>query len=165
MNSLNQEFLLLYIRENNFEPQPLERGDHNRIFYSPALDKQMMLTLLVLLLLLLSHFSCVRLCATPWMAVHQTPPSLGFCRHEHWSGLPLPSPAFISEGCHNKITQTECHKEQTDFLPYLEARSLRSRCRWGWCLVKAFLLSLLPVCPPCLSPMHMYPWFLSLIGY
>ena len=29
-----------------------------------------------LLLLLLSHFSCVPLCATPWTAAHQAPPSL-----------------------------------------------------------------------------------------
>ena len=46
----------------------------------------------VLLLLLLSRFSCVRLFVTPWMAAHQTPPSLGFSRQEHWSGLPFPSP-------------------------------------------------------------------------
>ena len=45
-----------------------------------------------MLLLLLSHFSRVRLCATPQTAVHQTPPSLGFSRQEHWSGLPFPSP-------------------------------------------------------------------------
>ena len=38
------------------------------------------------LLLLLSQFSCVRLCATPEMAAHQAPPSLGFSRQEHWSG-------------------------------------------------------------------------------
>ena len=44
------------------------------------------------LLLLLSHFSCVRLCATPQTAAHQAPPSLGFSRQEHWSGLPFPSP-------------------------------------------------------------------------
>ena len=44
------------------------------------------------LLLLLSHFSCVRLCATPQMAAHQALPSLGFSRQEHWSGLPFPSP-------------------------------------------------------------------------
>ena len=43
------------------------------------------------LLLLLSRFSCVRLCATPWRAACQAPPSLGFSRQEHWSGLPLPS--------------------------------------------------------------------------
>ena len=46
----------------------------------------------LLLLLLLSRFSRVRLCATPQMAAHQAPLSLGFSRQEHWSGLPFPSP-------------------------------------------------------------------------
>ena len=46
---------------------------------------------LLLLLLLLSHFSHVRLCATPQMAAHQAPLSLGFSRQERWSGLPFPS--------------------------------------------------------------------------
>ena len=41
----------------------------------------------LLLLLLLSHFSLVRLYATP---------SLGFSRQEHWSGLPFPSPMHKS---------------------------------------------------------------------
>ena len=49
------------------------------------------------LLLLLSRFSSVRLCATPQMAAHQAPPSLGSSRHEHWSGLPFPSPMHESE--------------------------------------------------------------------
>ena len=53
--------------------------------------------LLLLLLLLLSRFSRVRLCATPQMAAHQAPPSLGFSRQEHWSGLPFPSPMHESE--------------------------------------------------------------------
>ena len=48
-------------------------------------------------LLLLSHFSRVRLCATPQTAAHQAPPSLGFSRQEHWSGLPFPSPMHESE--------------------------------------------------------------------
>ena len=46
---------------------------------------------------LLSHFSRVRLCATPETAAHQAPPSLGFSRQEHWSGLPFPSPMHESE--------------------------------------------------------------------
>ena len=46
----------------------------------------------LLLLLLLSRFSRVRLCATPWMAAHQALLSLGFSRQEYWSGLPFPSP-------------------------------------------------------------------------
>ena len=50
-----------------------------------------------LLLLLLSHFSRVRLCATPKTEAHQAPPSLGFSRQEHWSGLPFPSPMNESE--------------------------------------------------------------------
>ena len=29
------------------------------------------------------------------MAAHQAPPSLGFPRQEHWSGLPCPSPVLI----------------------------------------------------------------------
>ena len=44
------------------------------------------------MLLLLSHFSRVRLCATAETAAHQAPPSLGFSRQEPWSGLPFPSP-------------------------------------------------------------------------
>ena len=51
------------------------------------------------LLLLLSLFSHVRLCATPETAAHQAPPSLGFFRQENgnWSGLPFPSPVHESE--------------------------------------------------------------------
>ena len=51
----------------------------------------------VLLLLLLSRFSCVRLCATPYTAAHQVPPSLGFSRQEYWSGMPFPSPMHESK--------------------------------------------------------------------
>ena len=51
----------------------------------------------MLLLLLLSRFSHIRLCATPEMAAHQPPSSLGFSRQEHWSGLPFPSPMHESE--------------------------------------------------------------------
>ena len=50
-----------------------------------------------MLLLLLSHFSHVQLCATPEMAAHQAPPSLRFSRQERWSGLPFPSPMHESE--------------------------------------------------------------------
>ena len=53
--------------------------------------------LLKALLLLLSRFSLIRLCATPQTVAHQAPPSLGFSRQEHWSGLPFPSPMHESE--------------------------------------------------------------------
>ena len=51
----------------------------------------------MLLLLLLSRFSRVRLCATPWTAAYQASPSMRFSRQEHWSGLPFPSPMHESE--------------------------------------------------------------------
>ena len=50
------------------------------------------------MLLLLCHFSRVRLCATPQTAAHQAPQSMGFARQEHWSGVPLPSPRDYAKG-------------------------------------------------------------------
>ena len=45
------------------------------------------------MLLLLSHLESNSVQPqTPQMAAHQAPPSLGFSRQEHWSGLPFPSP-------------------------------------------------------------------------
>jgi len=45
------------------------------------------------------------------MAAHQAPPSLGFSREEHWSGLPFPSPmercSTVGEMLSNSIA---CHK-------------------------------------------------------
>ena len=52
--------------------------------------------LLEMISLLLSCFSRVRLCATPWTAAYQASPSMGFSRQEHWSGLPFPSPMHES---------------------------------------------------------------------
>ena len=44
----------------------------------------------------LSCFSRVLLFATPWGVARQAPLSMGFCRQEHWSGLPCPLPGDIS---------------------------------------------------------------------
>ena len=41
---------------------------------------------------MLSHFSCVRLCATLWTAAQQSPLFMGFSRQGYWSGLSFPSP-------------------------------------------------------------------------
>ena len=49
---------------------------------------------IAMLLLLLSHFSRVWLCATLWTATHQAPLSTGFSRQGWWSGLPFPSPWY-----------------------------------------------------------------------
>ena len=56
------------------------------------LEKKMATHSTLLQLLLLSRFSPVQLCATPWTAAYQAPLSMGFARQEYWSGLPLPSP-------------------------------------------------------------------------
>ena len=45
----------------------------------------------------LSHFSCVRLFATPWTVAHQASLSMGFSRKEHWSGLPCPPPGDLPD--------------------------------------------------------------------
>ena len=52
---------------------------------------------MLLLLLLLGHFSRARLCVTPETAAHQAPPSLGFSGQERWSALPFPSPMHENE--------------------------------------------------------------------
>ena len=83
-------------------PRPLPAGPHSQSFRSCSLSRvcelasewrfsKLQCSSCLVLLLLLHHFSLVRLCVTPEMAAHQTPPSLGFSRQEHWSGLPFPS--------------------------------------------------------------------------
>ena len=47
----------------------------------------------------LSH---VQLFTIQWTAAYQAPLSMGFCRQESWSGLPLPSPHMHSEYMLNK---------------------------------------------------------------
>ena len=46
---------------------------------------------------MLSRFSRVQLCATPWTVARQAPLSLGFSRQEHWSGLPCPPPGHLPD--------------------------------------------------------------------
>ena len=41
------------------------------------------------------------------MAAHQAPPSLGFSRQEHWSGLPFPSPRHESDVAQSFRTLTD----------------------------------------------------------
>ena len=41
--------------------------------------------------------SRVRLSATLRTVAHQAPPSMGFSRHEYWSGLPFPSPGDLPD--------------------------------------------------------------------
>ena len=62
---------------------------HNKMRYASSVlcrESLFLVYLCMLLLLLLSHFSCVRLCAIPLTAAHQAPPSLGFSRQETGAG-------------------------------------------------------------------------------
>ena len=61
----------------------------------------------VISLLLLRLFSGVRPCAIPEMEAHQAPPSLGFSRQEHWSGLPFPSPMHESEKWKKSLSRVQ----------------------------------------------------------
>ena len=52
---------------------------------------------MLLLLLLLSHFSRVQLFATPWTVACQAPLSMEFSRQEYRSGLPYPPPGNLPD--------------------------------------------------------------------
>ena len=67
------------------------------VVYRAGNQKEKIRSMLETMLLLLSHFSHVQLCVTPQTAACQAPPSLGFSRQEHWSGLPFLSPMDASE--------------------------------------------------------------------
>ena len=91
-------------------------------------------TSLLLLLLLLSCFSRVRLCVTPQKATHQAPPSLGFSRQEHWSGLPFPSPVHkvksqweVAQSCLTLSDLMDCSLPGSSVHGIFQARVLK----WG----------------------------------
>ena len=65
--------------------------------------------------------SRVRFFETPWTEAHQAPPSMGFSRQEHWSGLPFPSPGDLPDpGIEPRS-------------PTLQADSLPSEPAWKLC--------------------------------
>ena len=78
-------------------PRGHKESDMTERLHTSHTMQTFMFMLPMLLLLLLRRFSCVRLCVTPETAAHQAPPSLGFFRQEHWSGLPFPAPMHESE--------------------------------------------------------------------
>ena len=57
--------------------------------------------------------SRVRLLATPWAAAHQAPPSMGFSRREHWSGVPSPSPLVLPRDMKNIQTNRKAYHSRT----------------------------------------------------
>ena len=64
------------------------------------------------------------------MAAHEAPPSLGFSRQEHWSGLPFPSPMHESEvaqSCPTLSDPMDCGPPGSSIHGIFQARVLE----WG----------------------------------
>jgi len=49
---------------------------------------------------------------TPWTVAHQAPPSMGFSRQEHWSGLPFPGPLKLRSPSPGSFAARCCHVTQ-----------------------------------------------------
>ena len=102
---------------------------------------------------LLSHFSRVRLCATPSMATHQAPLSLGFSRQEHWSGLhfllqcmKVKSEREVAQSCLTFSDTTDCSLPGSSIHGIFQARVLE----WG-------AIAFSEQC--CFSLRHITKWF------
>ena len=68
------------------------------------------------------------------MAAHQAPPSLGFSRQEHWSGLPFPSPVIkvksaseVAQSCPTLSNPMHCSPPGSSVHGICQARVLE----WG----------------------------------
>ena len=61
------------------------------------------------------------ICISPWTVAYQVPPSKGFFRQEHWSGLAFPSPSLYTH-----ITELHCSSLEIIMLwiDYLSKKSL-----------------------------------------
>ena len=88
----------------------------------------------LLLLLLLSCFSRVRLCAAPQTAAHQAPPSLGFSRQEHGVGChfllqcrKVKSESEVAQSCPTLRDPMDCSPPGSSVHGILQARVLE----WG----------------------------------
>ena len=85
------------------------------------------------LLLLLSRFSRVQLCATQQTAANQAPPSLGFSRQEHWSVLPfllqcmkVKSESEVVQSCLTLSDPMDCSLPGSSVHGIFQARVLES---------------------------------------
>ena len=85
-------------------------------------------------LLLLSHFSRVRLCVTPQTATHQAPPSPGFSRQEHWRGchfflqcMKVKNESEVAQSCPTPRDPMDCSLPGSSVHGIFQARVLE----WG----------------------------------
>ena len=98
---------------------------------------------MLLLLLLLSHFSRVRLFTTPWTAAYQAPLPMGFSRQEYWSGVPLPSPNLlyylsniiitVQDSCYFPFIDNETGTERLNNFPNsMQPKLIKLEFSLGW---------------------------------
>ena len=100
----------------------------------------------ILLLLLLSCFSRVQLCAILETAAHQALLPLGFSRQEHWSGLPFPSQCMkvkseseAAQSCLTLSDPMDCSLPGSSIHGIFQARVLE----WGAVAYRSINLSIL----------------------
>ena len=102
-----------------------------------------------------NSLSRVRLCATPWTAAHQAPPSVGFSRQEYWSGMPLnilfPANCFPNRGLPEllRLSQkslTETINKGVFFLPPIHPPppSISPSSSGSWKISLSFKINLSP---------------------
>ena len=87
-----------------------------------------------MLLLLLSHFSCVQLCAIPETAAHQAPPSQGFSRQNTGVGchfllqcMKVKSDSEVAQWCPTLSDPMTCSLPGSSIHGIFQARVLE----WG----------------------------------
>ena len=81
------------------------------------------------MLQLLSRFSSIQLCATPWTAAYQAPPSMGFSGQQYWSGVPLPSPnSYTTQVKYNNLFSTKPHYRYSQ-IPFSFLKSVCKYCQ------------------------------------
>ena len=100
----------------------------------PEIMTSIQIVYTLLLLLLLSCFSRVRLCATPWTAVHQAPPYLGLSSQEHWSSchfllqcMKVKSQSEVTQSCPTLSYPMDCSPPGSSIHGIFQARVLE----WG----------------------------------
>ena len=83
---------MLRVPATVFSPGPVSSSLSQRSAQAPSHGGQACVHVCVCVCAcMLSRFSHVWLCVTPWTVAHQAPLSMGFSRQEYWSGLPCPS--------------------------------------------------------------------------
>ena len=76
---------------------------------------------------MLSHFSHVQLLGTQWTVPCQASLSMGFSRHEYWSGLPFAPPGDLSD---------PGIKPTSLMSPALAGRLFTTSAAWAYILLK-----------------------------